>query len=77
MRAPERLDVEALLRPRPACSPEAAPKRRIAGQALQCGGERLRIPWVDQQARLAVDDLLRDAADTRRDDREDDDDSGA
>ena len=44
VRAPERLEVEALLRPRPACRPEAATKRRIAGQALQRGGERFGIP---------------------------------
>ena len=70
MRTPERLEVEALLRPGPAGHAEPPTKRRVVREALERRGKELRVARVDEETGLALDDLLGDPADARRDDWE-------
>jgi tetratricopeptide (TPR) repeat protein len=69
MRPLERRDVEPFPRPGVSRLPEPAAERGVFEEALDRGSEARRVPGRDEEAGLAVDDRLGDAADVGCDDR--------
>ena len=70
MGAAERLEIEYLLGASPARRAEAAAEVPVGDEPRERLGELLRVSWLDEHPRLAVDDLLRHSTDPASDHRE-------
>ena len=68
MRRALRAQVEALSRPLEPRGPEPAPQLGVVEQAVERRRQRVGVAGWDEQAGLAVDDELADAADVGGDD---------